>query len=80
MDQPEREHDVEDMHCRGDMVDVDVNAVNEEVEGRRELDAGIHRALLEVPTEVTLLAEEGEKAGGPEPSLEVKERTLEDVD
>ena len=86
VDQREREHDVEDIHRReeesdeDDMVDVDVNSVDEEVEGRRELDADIHRAFLEVPSEVTLLVAEDEKEGGQEPSLEAKERTLEDVD
>jgi hypothetical protein len=85
VDQPEREHDAEDIHCgeesdEDDMVDVDVNSVDEEVEGRLELDADIHRALLEVPSEVTLLVAEGEKEGGQEPFLEAKERTLEDVD
>jgi hypothetical protein len=85
VDQPEREHDAEDIHCgeesdEDDMVDVDVNSVDEEVEGRRELDGDIHRALLEAPSEVTLLVAEGEKKGGQEPFLEAKERTLEDVD
>jgi hypothetical protein len=83
VDQPEREHDVEDMHCgeesnEEDMVDLDINSVDK-LEGRRELDADIHRALLEVLSEVTLLVAEGEKNGGQDPSLEVKERTLEDV-
>jgi len=62
-----------------DMVDVDVNSVNEEPEGRRDADADIHRALLEVPSEVTLLVVEDEKRDQ-EQRLESKETTLEDVD
>ena len=67
LDQPEREYDVEDMHCgeesdEEDMVDVDISSVDD-LEGRRELDGDIHRALLEVSSEVTLLVAEGEKWG-----------------
>ena len=40
----------------------------------------VSRSLLYVPSEVTLLVAEGDKEGGPRPSLEAKERTLEDVD
>ena len=44
------------------MVDVDISSVDD-LEGRRELDGDIHRALLEVSSEVTLLVAEGEKWG-----------------
>lgn len=60
VDQREREHDVGDMHCReeesdeDDMADVDVNSVDEEFEGRRELDGDIHRTRLEESSEVTV--------------------------
>ena len=65
-------HNEEDMHRReesdeDDMVDVDVNSVDEEVEGRRRLDGDIHRALLEVLSEVTLPVAENEKEGCQEP-------------
>jgi hypothetical protein len=62
------------------MVEVDVNAVDEEAERRRELAANIHRVLLEAPSKVTLPVAEEEKEGNQEPRLEGKERTLEDID
>jgi len=64
-----------------DMVDVDVNSVNEELEGRGELDADIQRWLLEVPSEVTLpVAQAEDEKGDQGPRLESKEKTLEDID
>lgn len=58
----EQEHEVEELD-EDDMVEVDVNWVDEELERRRDLDASLHRALLEVPSEVTLRMAEEEKEG-----------------
>jgi len=41
--------------------------------------ADIHRSLLEVPSEVTLLAVEAQNENQ-EPRLESKEKTLQDID
>lgn len=79
LDGPGQERDVEESD-EDDMVEVDVNSVDEEVGRTLELDTDIHRALLEVPSEVTLRVAEEEKEGYQEPRLEGKESTLEDVD
>ena len=62
----------------GGMVDVDVNSVHEETERTRKLDSEVHRAPLEVSSEVTLPTA-GEEVE-PELKMELEEKRLGEVD